>query len=303
MKKTTVLIICLLLPFSAGLARERKDKNAAGDGGNFSWHRSGAQNHSGRISGNDITDNALRFAKNGARANRKNMSADRHTFQKRGGRDNWVWHHPRKDKPARRYYRPSTYCPYSYYYYRPSGGAHIRLSFFPFRNMSVSYGYGYNYDYYRYYPYYAWAAAYNTYNNYSGFGSEKLSADRTFLEKDEQDEQADDDEAFDINRIKIRKTRLITGNGGNSIGFEINNASAYHIAAVTFKITVRAADSAQSRCGIFYKLEKVLRPGQARFYKMPIDELNLSIPETYAVFADLESIISSCGETVSAQED
>lgn len=303
MKKTTVLIICLLLSVSAGFARERKDKNAAGEGGNFSWHRYGAQNHSGRISGNNTTDNALRFEKNGARANRKNINADRHAFQKRGGKDSWVWHHPRKDKPARRYYRPSTYCPYSYYYYRPSGGAHIRLSFFPFRNMSVSYGYGYNYGYYRYYPYYIWAAACNTYNNYSGFRSEKLSADPAFLEKDDQDEPADDDEAFDINRIKLRKTRLIAGSGGNSIGFEINNASAYHIAAVTFKITVRTVDSAQSRGGIFYKLEKVLRPGQARFYRIPIDELNLSIPETYAVFADLESITSSSGETVSAQED
>lgn len=206
------------------------------------------------------------------------------------------------------HYRPKTYYPYSYYY--RSSSLHSLVSFFLFPFGSVSFGYGYRYhypyyrDYYYYWPYTGYAV--NNYNytaNYSYFSSDKLSADYTMLANDEEDENGEAGGYFDTNYppeligIKLRNTRLITGDN-NMIGFEIDNGSNYYIASISFSITIRGIETVDTKSGILYKLEKPLGPGKKEFYRISLDDLSLDIPDSYTVFAEVESITTPSGSTI-----
>ena len=131
-------------------------------------------------------------------------------------------------------------------------------------------------------------------HNYSFFTSERLAADYTML--------SDDDEVFeqeegDLSQIKLQNTRFTIENNNSYIGFVIDNGSKHYISAISFKVTIRTSDDAETIDGIFYKLDIPLEPYGKQFYKIPLDG-TLQLPASYAVFAALESITMPSGATI-----
>ncbi|MDR2427082.1 MAG: hypothetical protein LBD46_07915 [Endomicrobium sp.] len=197
--------------------------------------------------------------------------------------------------PPKRY-RPRTYYPYSHYYRPARFFSAVNFLLFPFGYLSFHHHYAHHYYYT---PYYTGTAVYYGYNNYNYFTSNKLSADYTMLNDDTEEGGIfyDTTSVPELSDIKIQNTRLINSEK-NLIGFEIDNGSKYYIASISFKITVRGEDYTNTKSGIFYKPNKPLAPGEKEFYKISLDDLELYLPETYTIFADIESITTPSGSTI-----
>ncbi|MCL2144173.1 MAG: hypothetical protein FWH43_01570 [Endomicrobia bacterium] len=183
-----------------------------------------------------------------------------------------------------------TFRSYSYPYYR---------YYYPDRYYYHSYYYSPFYSHY-YNPFYTGTNVYNNnyyYNTYS-YENDKLIPDSSMLQSDTDQEYAEyPEENNDLEGIKLQNTRFTTANNNSYIGFVINNDSKYYISSISFKITIRTLNDSETIDGIFYKLDVPLESFGKKFCQVPLDG-ELQLPDSYSVFATLESITTPSGMTV-----
>ena len=192
------------------------------------------------------------------------------------------------------YHNYSWYYPYNRYY---SYRWYYPLLWFLYPVNSIGYYYSSPYPrvYYNYSPtsYLNYSYPDDTAAATSAAGQEMLYYKTT----DMQEESFFTSDISELNDIKLQNTRLVT-EPELYIGFVVNNASSIDISAISFSVTIREPNNTRIIEGIFYKLGNTLNAGDKKYYTIALNGMDLDLPESYSVFAEVESITTPDGITI-----